>query len=535
LRICSLVVSDDFEIGSVRSLFEKVDQNGPEEEIWNTLYDILIISTPPPRQLPYPYQTPISFNTSSFVNTSENRKQFDDALKDELDSSLYIDVPDFFDAFFSKVTNLEPVAEVVFRKCQVGKDPLYRTGEVAGWRDWPQDAKEEKVLRWFKEQIKILLKLAEEAKPVSNVRRRLLGQPSQALLGSTTQRKLDVGFSNDLRSDEHLRYGWSQILVPGELKSNPNADRHTSTWLDLARYAREVLTAQDTRRFVLGFTLCGSIMRLWEFDRLGGIASSPFDINEEGLQFVSAVLGYLWMNDEQLGFDPTMTESEGKRYMKITRNGKTERLVILELMKRHSSVAGRATTCWKVYREGDEPKRIFVVKDSWQHPEREEEGELLREATEKGVINVARYFHHETVRVGGKDDDINGNVRKGLDVMKASNAFRNASTVNKTEGKMLPLSTMGGLKGGTQSRNRSISRKRSSSSLNAELPSSKRTCSSSPHKQGGSLTRPNRIHRRVILRDYGKNIHKANSRFAILAALEGNITGKRREQRIIVL
>jgi hypothetical protein len=39
-------------------------------------------------------------------------------------------------------------------------------------------------------------------------------------------------------------------------------------------------------------------MRLWEFDRLGGIASSSFDINEEGLQFVSAVLGYLWMNDE---------------------------------------------------------------------------------------------------------------------------------------------------------------------------------------------------------------------------------------------
>src|SRR3954454_15152844 len=73
-------------------------------------------------------------------------------------------------------------------------------------------------------------------------------------------------------------------------------------------YAREVLTAQDTRRFVIGFTLCGSIMRLWEFDRLGGIASSSFDINTQGLQFVSAMLGYLWMNNEQLGFDPTISE-----------------------------------------------------------------------------------------------------------------------------------------------------------------------------------------------------------------------------------
>jgi hypothetical protein len=71
--------------------------------------------------------------------------------------------------------------------------------------------------------------------------------------------------------------------VPGELKSNPDVDRHSKTWLNLGRYAREVLTAQDARGFVMGFTLCGSIMRLWEFDRLGGIASLLFDINKDGL------------------------------------------------------------------------------------------------------------------------------------------------------------------------------------------------------------------------------------------------------------
>jgi len=59
-----------------------------------------------------------------------------------------------------------------------------------------------------------------------------------------------------------------------------------------------VFAAQDSRRFVLGFTLCGSLMRLWEFDRLWGIASARFDINQEGLQFVSTVLGFLYMNEE---------------------------------------------------------------------------------------------------------------------------------------------------------------------------------------------------------------------------------------------
>jgi hypothetical protein len=531
--ITSVDDTDKFDIKFLLPLLNKVIGNASDEAILDALYDLITESTPPPRQLPYPHQTPISFNTGSFVNTSENRKHFDGALRDELNSSLYIDVPGFFDAFFGDVANLTSVADAVFRKCQGGKDPLYT--EESGWRDWPKDAKEEQVLKWLKELVDKLLEFAKGSEPVPNIQRRPLGQPSQPLSGSTTQRKLDIGFANDTRISERVLYNWSQILVPGELKSNPNADRHTSTWLDLARYAREVLTAQDTRRFVLGFTLCGSTMRLWEFDRLGGTASSSFDINIEGLQFVSAILGYLRMNEEQLGFDPTVSEVNGKRYMTITRNGNTERLIIDDVMKRHSSVAGRATTCWKAHREGDESNQILVVKDSWQYREREEEGELLREATEKGVVNVARYYHHETVHVGGREDDIHGNIRKGLDIMKASNAFRIASA-SKAEGKMLPPSTSGTSVGSLQkSRSRSTGRKRSSSSLNAPLPSSKRTCSSSPHKQGESQTKLNRVRRRVILSDYGKGIHKASSRVALLAALEGNIIGKRDQQKMAVI
>ncbi len=44
-------------------------------------------------------------------------------------------------------------------------------------------------------------------------------------------------------------------------------------------------------------------MRIWEFDRLGVIASEQFDINKDGLQFVSMILGFLWMSKEELGFD----------------------------------------------------------------------------------------------------------------------------------------------------------------------------------------------------------------------------------------
>jgi hypothetical protein len=36
---------------------------------------------------------------------------------------------------------------------------------------------------------------------------------------------------------------------------------------------------------------------------------------------------------------------------------------------------------------------------------------------------------------------------------------------------------------------------------------------------------PNRVHRRLILRDYGKPIYKSSSRASFLAALEGCIEG----------
>ena len=103
---------------------------------------------------------------------------------------------------------------------------------------------------------------------------------------------------NDPEAGRESRYHWSHVLIPGELKSNRAADKALGAWLDLGRYAREVLAAQDTRRFLLGFTICGSLMRVWTFDRLGAIASEQFDINEDGLRFVCTILGFLWVNEE---------------------------------------------------------------------------------------------------------------------------------------------------------------------------------------------------------------------------------------------
>jgi len=37
------------------------------------------------------------------------------------------------------------------------------------------------------------------------------------------------------------------------------------------------------------------------------------------------------------------------------------------------------------------------------------------------VVNIARYYYHKTVYIGGKEDNIYNNVHKGLDITRAIN------------------------------------------------------------------------------------------------------------------
>ncbi|VTT78607.1 unnamed protein product [Fusarium fujikuroi] len=245
---------------------------------------------------------------------------------------------------------------------------------------------------------------------------------------------MGVGFVNDPQAVKNSSCHWSQILVPGELKSNLSADKASEAWLDLGRYAREVLAAQDALRFVLGFTICGSLMRAW------------FDINDDGFRFVFTILGFLWMDEEELGFDPTIVSANQERFIKINRNGSTERIIIDQIR--------------------------------------------------------------------GMDDDIKSNARRGLDINSAAN-FRPPCPAPRN-------SIASGVSREGRSSTR-LNRKRSYSQSGAHLPSSKRSCSVSLTKATSTL--PNRVHRRVILRDYGMPIYKASSRSASLAAFERYIQG----------
>ena len=255
------------------------------------------------------------------------------------------------------------------------------------------------MLEWLQDLTKRLVVWLNDRGSHSTSRRQVYQGPTFYLNRSLIKRKMDVGtVACDGQSKcEEDGVGdksntpiskWGEILVTWELKSNAILDGQTPAWLDLATYAREVFRAQD-RRFILGLTLCGSIMRLWQFDRSGSSGSSSFDINEDGCRSVYVIIGYFLMNDKQLGRDPTIQQPNGKRYIEVTRADQIERLFLTEGIRKQVAVAGRATTCWRAYCDGDDSKEPLVVKDSWQYEDRPEEGELIREATSKGVRNIA--------------------------------------------------------------------------------------------------------------------------------------------------
>ena len=96
---------------------------------------------------------------------------------------------------------------------------------------------------------------------------------------------------------------------------------------------------------------------------------------------------------------------------------------------------------------------------------------------EKEVVNMARYYYHEIVYIGGKEDNIYNNVYKGLDIIRATN-YKLEDLIMPLRPARVKISIRKG---------RSSSRERSSSYTNNPLPPSKRIYLGSPPLGGRRL------------------------------------------------
>lgn len=127
------------------------------------------------------------------------------------------------------------------------------------------------------------------------------------LVGAEAQRQIDLFVKPNDGKTSDSAHDWKDIRVIGELKES-NRDKK-GTLLQISRYVRDVFSCQPTRRYVHAFTICGSEMEVWIFDRSGPYSPDLFDIHDEPERFIQVVTGYTMMNDEELGLD-TFTERD---------------------------------------------------------------------------------------------------------------------------------------------------------------------------------------------------------------------------------
>ncbi|KAG6132525.1 hypothetical protein E4U38_003305 [Claviceps purpurea] len=191
-------------------------------------------------------------------------------------------------------------------KTVTGVEPIFND-DTHRFESWPDRTNQEQVVPCMKTFIKELEEFSRNSFTTDDEgshSRAFFGLPNQVIEGHVAKRKLDAGFISaaDLESgQETLTYFRTTILGSAELKQNEAAERAAE--LSLAQYARILLTTQGTRRYALGFTLCGSYLRVWLFDRVGSMASKRVDVNKDPLQFIKVMLGFLWMSKADLGFD----------------------------------------------------------------------------------------------------------------------------------------------------------------------------------------------------------------------------------------
>lgn len=353
---------------------------------------------PTPSQPVRTHQTPIKSNAGTFVTQSGIHTEVDPRIRAELRGLTFPNTPGFMDAFFLPFQSR--AAEILARPEFIA----LRSGD--SWTKFPQSALPGPFEKWY-------LELANQVLAVEGLGRQYAASPSKGLNGYDSTRKPDlilvptpfkVGASN-----------WSDVLVVGEMKKNPDKSLDVYTIVQLANYIRIIFTTQHVRRFIHAFTFCGELMRCWVFHRGGAMGGVEFSINKDPQLFLSVILGYGVMSNTDLGFDPTLGQEGlfvGLMPKEIT-------------IKRPAffcppSIASRGTTCWGATLRSD-PTVRYVLKDSWRSVHHGSEGEMLAKARDRGVVGIVEYIAHEDVMIDGKPDNVFENVMKGLQVGKAIN------------------------------------------------------------------------------------------------------------------
>ncbi|KAA8908016.1 hypothetical protein FN846DRAFT_686002 [Sphaerosporella brunnea] len=297
------------------------------------------------------------------------------------------------------------------------------------WIGWPERPFQEAVLQWFFDRIDPVVRPNRGAGPVVGHETAYVPSGSLLMKNGDAMRKCDLLVCSRAPGIGQ-RTHWDQVRVVGLLEANPDKDGRDKTFIQLANYVRELFGTQPQRSWAVAFTLCGSVMRVFRFDRCGALASTPIDIHWCPRLFLAAMRAFVRMDAEEIGFDPTIRWMPGTRHTTecvydptvhfalpalpapfIVADGTRYRIDPSFIVRRYA-IATRGTVCWraKLFDAPDGAPWQFVVKDQWRATERDVEGGFLARIA-PGTAGLPGYVWHTDTHLDGTVIDVCRHVR----------------------------------------------------------------------------------------------------------------------------
>ncbi|EFQ97876.1 FunK1 protein kinase [Nannizzia gypsea CBS 118893] len=476
-------------------------------------------STPPASDPPSLGGTPFTHSLASQQGSEQTRRLVEARVFDEIKHCTYRDVEGFFTKFFE------------------GKDWTPRTTGIyqtikerqveGSWTDFPDPPVQAKVLQWWNE-------FQKEFLPEERGRFYTIKNPKN-LAGSEAQRQIDLvvkrNDGQELSMDSDSVHNWKDVDVIGELKQS-NYDKK-GTLLQLGRYVRDVFSCQPTRRYIHAFTLCGSEMEAWVFDRSGSYGPGPFDIHDQPERFIQVIAGYTMMSEAELGRD-TFTEWDADSCSISIDCGETRDMAKLQLLQDpityQRAIVCRGTACF-LTKTPNCRGYDCVSKFSWTSDQRRPEADLLELAASRGVKGIASVVGHQQITsitemrsgmVFGKPYKFQS-IPSALSPLSQSSSHLHGSSTTESQPRKRKSGDVG-RKQSKQSRTSSLKSNKLKNEVTYDVEEAQSTSLFTAGKDGPY---DNRIFRCLVVSPAGRALHRFKKISELLCALRDAVKAHR--------
>ncbi|TWU78747.1 hypothetical protein ED733_006618 [Metarhizium rileyi] len=411
----SRIQKGDLKYRHFRALSQLVIRQAPDVDIWAAVVALIeaIPYLTPPSNFPLSSETPITHSSATQQGSEQTRQKIERRVFEEIRHCTHRAVGGFHEKYFEG-HKWNRRAKQVWQSAK----SQYSNSDKR-WTQLPNAASEDEVCNWL---------LGIQRELLANERAAYYRSAAGNRVGTEASRHLDVfvkmkrGKAPDANHDCHDCHDWKHILVVGELKKSNQ--KNQALWLQVGSAVRNVFASQPIRVFVHAFTLTGTEMETWVFDRSGPYSGATFDIHEEPEKFIQVMCGYLMMSNEELGLDIFTREKDNKLFITMPVNTyekkqKQELELNANPIACQRAIVCRGTSCFLAKTIGaDEYDK--VVKFSWTSSMRPPEADLLNKANERGVKGLAKVVgYYEEVTSISK-------LRENL-IFSTSHKFRGVS------------------------------------------------------------------------------------------------------------